>query len=125
MTATPNRLPAPPPIEGIDASAWTRLVTLLLKAIGTELTLHDVAVSLGVSTHLALAAVLYLQRHNLVSLKYYVCHSCSKLPVAYRDFKEGFQPTPWACPACDEKVGWPPNVLTYDLRCLVRADWAV
>lgn len=105
-------------VEGVDASTWRRLGALLMAHRGKGLMPHDIANRLGIHRHPVMAIIIVLGRQSLVKRRYCIYHRCSEAPVDYRDFEDGFQPTPWVCPGCDEEIS-SPDELRYDLLCLV------
>ena len=105
-------------VEGVDANTWLRLGALLMQHRGEGLMPHDMANRLGVHRPPVMAMIIVLGRQALVKRRYCIYHRCSEAPVAYRDFEDGFQPTPWVCPECDDEIT-SPTELRYDLLCLV------
>lgn len=108
-------------VTGVDASTWHRVGLLLTQHRGAGLMPHEMANRLGVHRPIAIAIAIALGRQGLVKRRYCIYHVCSEAPVDYRDFEDGFQPTPWVCPECEEEISRP-DELRYDLLCLVPVD---
>ncbi len=107
-------------VEGVDTSTWQQLGVLLMQNRGRGLMPHEMANRLGIHRHPVMAMILVLGRSQLVKRRYCVYHECSEAPVSFRDFEDGFQPTPWVCPECEVEVTHP-DQLRYDLLCVVPA----
>lgn len=105
-------------VEGVDANTWRRLGALLMQHRGGGVMPHEFSNQLGLHRSPVLAIIYELGRRDIVKRRYCVYHQCSEAPVHYRDFEEGFQPTPWVCPECDKEVT-KSEELRYDLLCVV------
>lgn len=105
-------------VEGVDAQTWDRVGSLLMENRGGGLMPHAFSNFLGIPRAPVMAIIFVLGRKKLVQRRYCIYHQCSDAPVDYRDFEDGFQPTPWVCPECEVEI-FDPDDLTYDLICVV------
>lgn len=70
----------------------------------------------------ALAGVLLLELKRAVRINLFVFHTCTSVALMPRALKQGFQPTPWVCPACKVVVK-DPKELTYELHVTCRVPF--
>lgn len=110
-------------IPSIAESEWTNLAAALaeLRARERGFMPHELANRAGLTYRAALAVAHVLGDRHAVERVWCVYHTCAPMPVAYRPFEEGFQPTPWECPECEMEV-LSPEELTYDIRCKIAPE---
>jgi hypothetical protein len=108
-------------IPSIAGSEWERLNCVLRDLRGHGFMPHDLANRAGLRYRTALAVAHLLGERMAVDRTLCVYHVCAPHPVAYRKFQDGFQPTPWECPECEELVVRS-DELTYDIRCTLIPD---
>jgi hypothetical protein len=71
---------------------------------GSSFTASALRAKSGMTEASALALILGMHTRGLCLLALQVYHACTASYVATRPYDTGFQPTPWVCPHCSERV---------------------
>jgi hypothetical protein len=106
-------------VPGITPLQWKRARRLFAEE-GANIEPAQLCSATGMNVDAAYALVLSTYAMKLADLFILVKHSCCEHPVAVRPYKKGFQPVPWVCPECGEKVSRQ-SELGYDIRAVLRS----
>lgn len=103
-------------IEGVTTTQWGR-IERLCHSSGASLEETRLRSETGVTPKTALKIILSFGQEDVADLFWRVFHEGHF--ATRRRYDKGFQPVPWTCPECEERID-DENELRYEMQAVLR-----